>query len=102
MHLRLQKKFLALVLATVLCLSLAIPVAAASISDAAVTPPYESTVCNGKAVDAHRSHGGLLAQIPCSKTATAHRRLSQHPQIRRTSYDHQQYLQFRPPGENKT
>lgn len=99
MRLRLHKKLLALVLATVICLFLMIPASAATKQDAAVAPPYELSVPADNSVDAYRAHDGMSAHSRHPKSTSARSRLSRYPQSRRIVCDHQQYLQNRPPGE---
>lgn len=99
MRLRLHKKLLALVLATVTCLFLMVSASAVANQDAAVAPPYELSVPADNSVDMSRVYGGMSAQSQHPKSTSARSRLSQYPQSRRIVCDHQQYLQNRPPGE---
>lgn len=98
MRLRLHKKLLALVLATVICLSLTISASAVSTLDATVVPPSEVSDYACESAGTNRLYGGMLAQFQHFKSTKARLRLSQHPQSRRVVRNHQQYLQFRPPG----
>lgn len=98
MRLRLHKKLLALVLATVICLSLTISVSAASTWDATVCPPYEVSDYTGESAGTNRLYGGTPTHSHRSQSTKAHLRLSQHPQSRRVVCNHQKYLQVRPPG----